>query len=154
MENKESVNTRAKRLQDFFAQNKIECFEIVETKDENNATIFRSKMKIKGQILPFAILIDNSVYSMLQVQIVSGLVKGESFNKIAPYLNEFNNNYRVFKFVVTPEGDLLLNACLVTEDNSFNPALVNAIIGECAKFLEVEYAGIMAKIWGETKEVQ
>ena len=50
MENKELVNTRAKRLQDFFAQNKIECFEIVETKDENNATIFRSKMQIKGQI--------------------------------------------------------------------------------------------------------
>ena len=44
MENKELVNARAKRLKDFFAENKIECFEIVETKDENNATIFRSKM--------------------------------------------------------------------------------------------------------------
>ncbi|MBR1976201.1 MAG: hypothetical protein IKA21_03240 [Phascolarctobacterium sp.] len=151
MENKELVNARAKRLKDFFAENKIECFEIVETKDENNATIFRSKMQIKGQILPFAVLIDNSVYSMLQVQIVSGLVKGEAFTKIAPYLNEFNNNYRVFKFVVTPEGDLLLNACLVTEDSTFNPALVNAIIGECAKFLEAEYAGIMEHLWKESK---
>ena len=66
-------------------------------------------------------------------------------------LNDFNNNYRVFKFVVTPEGDLLLNACLVTEDSSFNPALVNAIIGECAKFLEVEYAGIMEHLWKESK---
>ena len=108
-------------------------------------------MQIKGQILPFAVLIDNSVYSMLQVQIVSGLVKGEAFTKIAPYLNEFNNNYRVFKFVVTPEGDLLLNACLVTEDSTFNPALVNAIIGECAKFLEAEYAGIMEHLWKKSK---
>ena len=151
MENKELVNVRAKRLKEFFTENKIECFEIAETNDESKATIFRSKMQIKGQILPFAILIDNSVYSLLQVQIVSGLVKGEVFDRIAKYLNDFNNNYRVFKFVVTPEGDLLLNACLVTEDSSFNPALVNAIIGECAKFLEVEYAGIMEHLWKESK---
>ena len=151
MEIKDLANARAKRLKDFFAENKIECFEIAETNDESKATIFRSKMQIKGQVLPFAILIDNSVYSMLQVQIVSGLVKGEVFDRIAKYLNEFNNNYRVFKFVVSPEGDLLLNACLITEDSTFNPALVNAIIGECAKFLEAEYAGIMEQLWKESK---
>ena len=60
-----------------------------------------------------------------------------------------NNNYRVFKFVVTNEGDLLLNACVVSKDDNFDPALVNAIIAETVKFLEGEYASIMAKIWKE-----
>ena len=71
--------------------------------------------------------------------------------KVATYLNEMNNNYRVFKFVVTNEGDLLLNACIVSKDDAFDPALVNAIIGETVKFLEAEYASIMAKGWEEMK---
>jgi hypothetical protein len=77
------------------------------------------------------------------------IIKGDVLGKVAAYLNEMNNNYRVFKFLVTNDGDLLLNACVVSKDDNFDPALVNAIIAETVKFLEAEYASIMAKIWKE-----
>ena len=143
------INAKTTKLKDFFAENKIECFQIEERNDENETAVFRSLMQVKGQTLPFAILLDKSVYALLQVQLAPAIIKGDVLSKVAAYLNEMNNNYRVFKFVVTNEGDLLLNACVVSKDDNFDPALVNAIIAETVKFLEGEYASIMAKIWKE-----
>lgn len=143
------INAKTTKLKDFFAENKIECFQIEERNDENETAVFRSLMQVKGQTLPFAVLLDKSVYALLQVQLAPAIIKGDVLSKVAAYLNEMNNNYRVFKFVVTNEGDLLLNACVVSKDDNFDPALVNAIIAETVKFLEAEYASIMAKIWKE-----
>ena len=145
----ENVNVKTTKLKDFFGENKIECFQVEERNDENETAVFRSLMQVKGQTLPFAVLIDKSVYALLQVQLAPAIIKGDVLGKVAAYLNEMNNNYRVFKFVVTNEGDLLLNACVVSKDDNFDPALVNAIIAETVKFLEGEYASIMAKIWKE-----
>ena len=143
------INAKTTKLKDFLEENKIECFQIEERNDENETAVFRSLMQVKGQTLPFAVLIDKSVYALLQVQLAPAIIKGDVLSKVAAYLNEMNNNYRVFKFVVTNEGDLLLNACVVSKDDNFDPALVNAIIAETVKFLEGEYASIMAKIWKE-----
>ncbi len=145
----ENVNVKTTKLKDFLEENKIECFQIEERNDENETAVFRSLMQVKGQTLPFAVLLDKSVYALLQVQLAPAIIKGDVLGKVAAYLNEMNNNYRVFKFVVTNEGDLLLNACVVSKDDNFDPALVNAIIAETVKFLEAEYASIMAKIWKE-----
>ena len=145
----ENVNVKTTKLKDFLEENKIECFQIEERNDENETAVFRSLMQVKGQTLPFAVLLDKSVYALLQVQLAPAIIKGDVLSKVAAYINEMNNNYRVFKFVVTNEGDLLLNACVVSKDDNFDPALVNAIIAETVKFLEGEYASIMAKIWKE-----
>ena len=145
----ENINAKTLKLKEFLEANKIECFQIEERNDENETAVFRSLMQVKGQTLPFAVLLDKSVYALLQVQLAPAIIKGDVLGKVAAYLNEMNNNYRVFKFVVTNEGDLLLNACVVSKDDNFDPALVNAIIAETVKFLEAEYASIMAKIWKE-----
>ena len=145
------VNIKTTKLKEFYAENKIECFQVEERNDENETAVFHSLMQVKGQTLPFAILLDKSVYGLLQVRLAPEIIKGEVLAKVATYLNEMNNNYRVFKFVITNEGDLLLNACIVSKDDAFDPALVNAIIAETVKFLEAEYASIMAKVWEEIK---
>ena len=145
------VNIKTTKMKEFLQNNKIECFRVEERNDDNETAVFRSLMQIKGQTLPFAVLIDKSVYTLFQVQLAPALVKGEAFAKIAPFLNEMNNNYRMFKFAVTNEGDLLLNVCITSQNDSFDPVLTNALIGETVKFLESEYATIMAKIWEEIK---
>ena len=145
------INAKTAKLKEFFAENKIECFQVEERNDENETAVFHSLMQVKGQTLPFAILLDKSVYGLLQVRLAPEIIKGDVLAKVATYLNEMNNNYRVFKFVITNEGDLLLNACIVSKDDAFDPALVNAIIAETVKFLEAEYASIMAKVWEEIK---
>ena len=142
------INDKISKMQDFLKDTKIECFDI-QKDDESKTAIFRSRMQVQGQMLPFAILIDLSVYTLLQVQIGYAVVDEVCFTKLAPYLNEMNNKYRLFKFTVSPNGDLLLNACITAKDNYFDPALINAIIGETLKFLEAEYPKIMNRVWAE-----
>ncbi|TWH49253.1 YbjN domain-containing protein [Sporomusa sp. KB1] len=148
-EKDEVMNAKTIKMREFLAANKIECFALQEMENEEQTAIFRSHMQVKGQTLPFAILIDTSVYTLLQVQIATGVAQGEKFLKIAPFLNEINNNYRLFKFVVSPDGDVLLNACLTAKDDKFDPDLINAILGETLKFLESEYPKFMSRIWDE-----
>ncbi len=134
-------------MQQFLKENKIECFDIQKFDDERHTTILRSRMEVKGQILPMAVLMDDSVYVILQVQIAPQVINEEKLSDLAAVINNMNNNVRPFKFTVSEKGDFMLNACITAENNTFNPVLLNAIIGEALKFLETQYANIMEAIW-------
>ena len=138
---------KVEKMQQFLADNKIECFDVQKLEDERHTTIFRSRMEVKGQLLPMAVLMDDSVYVILQVQIAPQVVDEAKLAELAVAINNMNNNVRPFKFTVSDRGDFMLNACITAENNTFNPVLLNAIMGEALKFLEAQYANIMEVIW-------
>ena len=53
----ENINPKTLKLKEFLEENKIECFQIEERNDENETAVFHSLMQVKGQTLPFAILL-------------------------------------------------------------------------------------------------
>ena len=95
------------------------------------------------------LLMDDSVYMMLQVQIAPQVIDEEKLKALTGAINNMNNNVRPFKFTVSERGDLMLNACITAENNTFNPALVNAIMGEAVKFMEAQYGNIMEAVWAK-----
>ncbi|WP_293838323.1 hypothetical protein [uncultured Phascolarctobacterium sp.] len=143
----EKMADKVEKMQQFLADNKIECFDVQKLEDERHTTIFRSRMEVKGQLLPMAVLMDDSVYVILQVQIAPQVVDEAKLAELAAAINNMNNNVRPFKFTVSDRGDFMLNACITAENNTFNPVLLNAIMGEALKFLEAQYANIMEVIW-------
>ena len=143
----EKMADKVEKMQQFLADNKIECFDVQKLEDERHTTIFRSRMEVKGQLLPMAVLMDDSVYVILQVQIAPQVVDEAKLAELAGAINNMNNNVRPFKFTVSDRGDFMLNACITAENNTFNPVLLNAIMGEALKFLEAQYASIMEVIW-------
>lgn len=143
----ENMADKVEKMQQFLADNKIECFDVQKLEDERHTTIFRSRMEVKGQLLPMAVLMDDSVYVILQVQIAPQVVDEAKLAELAAAINNMNNNVRPFKFTVSDRGDFMLNACITAENNTFNPVLLNAIMGEALKFLEAQYANIMEVIW-------
>lgn len=147
IEMEEKLADKIAKMQQFLTDNKIECFDVQKLEDERHTTIFRSRMEVKGQILPMAVLMDDSVYIILQVQIAPQVVDEAKLAELAVAINNMNNNVRPFKFTVSDRGDFMLNACITAENNTFNPVLLNAIIGEALKFLEAQYANIMEVIW-------
>lgn len=139
--------TKIEKMQEFLTENKIECFEVQTLEDERHTSIFRSRMEVKGQILPMAILMDDSVYVLIQVQIAPQVITGEKLATMAEVINNMNNNVRLFKFTVSEKGDFMLNACMTAENNTFNPVLLNALLTETLHFLEAQYSNIMEVIW-------
>lgn len=59
------MENKIEKMTKFLEENKIECFDIQKIEDEHHTTIFRSRMEVKGQLLPMALLMDDSVYMML-----------------------------------------------------------------------------------------
>lgn len=143
------MENKIEKMTQFLADNKIECFDIQKMDDEHHTTIFRSRMEVKGQLLPMALLMDDSVYMLLQVQIAPQVIDEEKLKALAGAINNMNNNVRLFKFTVSERGDLMLNACITAENNTFNPALTNAIMAEAVKFLEAQYGNIMEAVWAK-----
>lgn len=143
------MENKIEKMTKFLEENKIECFDIQKLEDEHHTTIFRSRMEVKGQLLPMALLMDDSIYVMLQVQIAPQVIDEEKLKAMATGINNMNNNVRPFKFTVSERGDLMLNACITAENNTFNPALVNAIMGEAVKFMEAQYGNIMEAVWAK-----
>ena len=136
------MENKIEKMTQFLADNKIECFDIQKLED-------RSRMEVKGQLLPMALLMDDSVYVMLQVQIAPQVIDEAKLKELAGAINNMNNNVRPFKFTVSDKGDLMLNACITAENNTFNPALANAIMGEAVKFLDDQYGNIMEAVWAK-----
>lgn len=142
-----NVENKIAKMEKFLQDNKIECFNIEKLDDEKHTTIFRSRMEVKGQILPMAVLMDDSVYVLVQVQIAPQIMNKEKLAALSAEINNMNNNVRLFKFTVSDNGDFMLNACITTENSSFNPALLSALLDETLHFLENQYTYIMKLLW-------
>ena len=48
------MENKIEKMTQFLADNKIECFDVQKIEDAQHTTIFRSRMEVKGQLLPTA----------------------------------------------------------------------------------------------------
>ena len=81
---------KIEKMQQFLTDNKIDCFDVQKIEDERHTTIFRSRMEVKGQILPMAVLMDDSVYIILQVQIAPQVIPEAKLPELAAAINNMN----------------------------------------------------------------
>ena len=66
-------NEKAVRFQEFLMENNINVFSTESMDDDYATVLFRSRIEARGQILPMAILIDTSIFTVIRTQIISGL---------------------------------------------------------------------------------
>ncbi|MDL2280834.1 hypothetical protein LJC10_03110 [Selenomonadales bacterium OttesenSCG-928-I06] len=141
------MNTKAEKFQSFLEETKIDCFTNEEIKDELNSVAFRSRIEVEGQHLPMIIIMDQSIYTMLRVQVSAKLVKDSNKNEILNYINDLNSKFKVFKYYVTEEGDLCLDSCILSTDDAFDGRMVQTVLDVVLKHLVEQYPILMRKIW-------
>ncbi|MCI5836625.1 MAG: YbjN domain-containing protein [Veillonellaceae bacterium] len=135
-----------KALQDYLDSNKVSGFGKQYAGENGEVIIYRSNLQIQEDAIPFMILLDNSVYTLLQFQVASGLVKEDKKEKLAAYFNDLNNQYRMLKFTCDAAGNVLLSVSVPAGTQHFEPALVIAILNEVERLLNEEYDALMAKL--------
>lgn len=133
------VNAKTEKLREYFVKNKMEMFAAQDVGDENETTVLRTRMEVGKNLLPMAILVDKSAYTLIQVELMPKLVPADKFDKFAKSLNALNNAVRLFKFTLSGQGDLMLNATLTFVDEQFDPAMLHAILVEIMKYLDKDY---------------
>ena len=141
------MNKRAQIFQDFLQENNINCFTVEEINDELNTTAFRSHMEIEGQQLPLVVILDDSIYGMLRLQVVPKALKETNKEIVLEYINELNRQYKVFKYFLASDGDLCLDCCILGDAEQANGPIIYTVIDVVLKHLTEEYPNLMSKIW-------
>lgn len=88
---------KAEALRKYLAENKIEGFGIQNFQDDVHSHAFRSNLPVAGTNLAFMILLDDSVYTLIQVQIAANLVTEEKKTFVCEELNKLNDSMEMME---------------------------------------------------------
>ncbi len=141
-------NTKALQFQEFLMESNINVFSTETIDDDYNTVIFRSRVETHGQILPMAILIDTSIFTLIRTQIVTGVAKAK-WLEVKEFLNKLNGEYKIFKYYLHENGTIYLDVCLPFVDETFDCKMIQLILSVLVQHLEAAYPKIMAEVWGE-----
>ena len=119
---------KAEKFQKFLKENDINFFESQTLADEFHTTIFRSRIEAKGQIMPMAIFIDDS---------------------IKDHLNALNAEYKIFKYYLREDGNIYLDICVPFVDETFDSRMIQTLLPILVQQLETVYEDLMAVVWAK-----
>ena len=139
-------NTKALDFQEFLVDNNINVFSTESLEDEYHTVMFRSRIEAKGQILPMAILIDTSLFTIIRTQIVTGIT-ADKRPRLEHYLNELNAQYKIFKYYLRDDGVIYLDICLPYVDETFDSKMIQLMLSILVQHLEASYDDLMAEVW-------
>ena len=141
------MNLKATKFTNFINERNINVFQMQEIDGDMHPVVYRSAMEVGGQNLPTMLVIDDSIYVMLQVRVGAGLVKESNKAAVMEHMNSLNENYKVFKYYANENGDIVIESCIPTTDEEFMPELVHAVIDVVLKHLNEEYTKLMKTVW-------
>ena len=141
------MNLKATKFTNFINERNINVFQMHEIDGDIHPVVYRSAMEVGGQNLPTMLVIDDSIYVMLQVRVGAGLVKESNKAAVMEHMNSLNENYKVFKYYANENGDIVIESCIPTTDEEFMPELVHAVIDVVLKHLNEEYPKLMKTVW-------
>ena len=141
------MNLKAQKFSNFINERNINVFQIQDLEGDMHPVVYRSAMEVGGQNLPTMLVIDDSIYVMLQVRVGAGLVKDSNRAAVMAHMNSLNENYKVFKYYANENGYIVIESCIPTTDEEFMPELVHAVIDVVLKHLNEEYPKLMKTVW-------
>ena len=140
--------TKAEKFQAFLKDNDINYFESQALSDEFHTTIFRSRIEAKGQIMPMAIFIDDSIFTIIRTQVATG-INEKNIASIKSYLNMPNAEYKIFKYYLREDGNIYLDVCIPFVDETFDSRMIQTLLPILVQQLETVYEDLMAVVWAK-----
>ena len=142
------MNKNAENFKNYLEEKEIKIFEVEEVKDDDRGTVvFRSNISVEGQQLPTAVIIDNSVFAVIRVQISPKAVTEENQLDLLKLVNGENISYKPFKFYCDNNGALLMDICLVAPEEDLKGETVCLMFDVIINYLNNSYREIMKTIW-------
>ncbi len=126
-------------------------FEVREAEDsDEHLVLFRSSLEAKKDwFLPMVVFLDDTIYTIVRVWTMTDAVNDGNRARVRDYLTEMNRRFKVFKYYDTDQGDIVLDACLPSSAESFDPEDVAVIIDVIWDHLKATYGDLEKAVQGE-----
>ncbi len=140
------ANQKALKFQEFLMENDINVFSTETLDDDYQTVVFRSRVEARSQVLPLAIFIDTSVFTLIRTQIVTGVSEAKR-PRVSEYINELNVRYKIFKYYLRPDGIVYLDICLPFVEDTFDSKMIQLMLSVLVQHLEEVYEDFMECVW-------
>ena len=139
-----NVNLESKNMQG--------VFDMQELADEGETVVFKSNLEVGEQVIPFCVLIDNSIFPVIRFFMAREVITRENRDNVREFVNEMNATYKAFKYYIDEYGNIILDACVPALDNFYDPELIHVIIDDVIRDnLSNDYETLMNVIWSKMK---
>ena len=127
-----------------------EIFEVREVEDSaERLVLFRSSLEVKQELnLPMLVFLDDTIYTIIRVWTMTDVVTDENRPQVRDYMTRMNREYKVFKYYDTEEGDIVLDACIPSDAEHFEPEGVAVVIDVIWDHLKATYGELEAAVRG------
>jgi len=148
----EQINTPqpiGEKFKAFLEENDLSFFDDPQSfDDEYHTTRFNSRIEAKGQIMPMAIFIDDSIFTIIRTNVAAG-INVKNVDRIKNYLNALNAEYKIFKYYLREDGSIYLDVCVPSVAETFDGIMIRTLLGIIVKHLEDVYEDLMAEVWAK-----
>jgi len=125
----------------------IKVFEMEELEGDSQQTVvFRSHITTEGQQLPTIVILDESIFALIRVQISPKALTEANQQELLKMINDESAAYKPFKLYLNQAGDLMLDLCLVIEDE-LKGDTVYTMFSVIINYLDANYRKLMKRIW-------
>ncbi len=172
------MNLKAENFKTYLAQNNINYFRVEETEendvvtDENKTAesgndneavsenheenldsavkrvTFHTFVKVFGQKLPSVVIIDDSIYTTIRVQVIPDIEYNNNRDEFMKCINEMNITYKAIKYYLNADNALYLDMYIPSNNEEVDGDLVINLISAINRHLEKEYPNWMKLLWG------
>lgn len=141
------MNRNAEAFKEYLKEKDIKVFAIEELEgDEQKTVVFRSHITVEGQQLPAIVILDESIFALVRVQITPRAMTDENHFELLKKVNEESSAYKPFKLYLNQSGDLMLEVCMVIEDE-LKGDTIYAMFALIIDYLNTNYRTFMKCIW-------
>lgn len=141
------MNRKAEAFKEYLKEKDIKVFAIEELEgDEQKTVVFRSHITVEGQQLPAIVILDESIFALVRVQITPRAMTDENHFELLKKVNEESSAYKPFKLYLNQSGDLMLEVCIVIEDE-LKGDTIYAMFALIIDYLNTNYRTFMKCIW-------
>ena len=141
------MNKKAEAFEGYLKEKDIKVFEMEELEgDSQHTAVFRSHITVEGQQLPTIVITDDSIFTMVRVQIAPKALSEENQLELLKMVNEESAGYKPFKLYLNKDGDLMMDVCLVIE-GELKGDTIYAMFALIIDYLNNNYRNFMKCIW-------
>ncbi len=140
------MNKKAEKFKNYLAEKEIKVFEIDELDDQQQTVVFRSSITTEGQQLPTIVVLDESIFAMVRVQISTKALTDSNQLDLLKLINEESASYKPFKVYLNDAGDLILDVCLIV-DEELKGDTIYTMFSFIIDYLDKNYRKFMKCVW-------
>lgn len=137
----------AEKFKNFLKENKIDSYQSESLRDKHKSVIFRSSIEVEGQFVPVGVIFDDTIYVIVRVNLAHKALNDQNAYAIERFLMRLNNGSKLFKYYLTPDTSVILDACIPMLEENFSAELVHTIVGVVAKEVETHHKELMQLVW-------